>query len=292
MIPEVVRESVETFLSVVGGTPVTWLGEQRYGSSISESWRIETNQGYYFLKHNLSRSFPEMFEAEARGLQLLRDSGCLQIPDVLAVDSAGDHSFILMEYLKEQDAKPKMFENFGRAMAEMHQHSWKAYGLAYSNYIGSLRQTNAPRGNWIPFFIEERLEPMLRLAVERKKIDQNFAVSFEKLFHKMEELIPVEKPALLHGDLWAGNFIPREDCVALIDPAVYYGHREVDIAMTLLFGGFSQDFYDAYNEVFPLEAGWQDRIELFNLYPILVHVNLFGSQYQAKLQSYLDKYIK
>lgn len=292
MIPELVRESVEKFLSVVGGSPVTWMGEQRFGSSISDSWRIETNQGFYFLKYNLSRQFPEMFEAEARGLQILRDAGCMQIPEVLAVDSVGEYSFILMEYFPEVEAKPDMFENFGRAMAQMHQQSWKAYGLAYSNYIGSLRQTNAARGDWIPFFIEERLEPMLRLAVERKKIDQTFAVSFEKLFKKMDQLIPVEQPALLHGDLWAGNFIPRGECVALIDPAVYYGHREADIAMSLLFGGFSQGFYDAYNEIYPLESGWKERIELFNLYPILVHVNLFGSQYQAKLQSYLDKYIK
>jgi fructosamine-3-kinase len=143
-----------------------------------------------------------------------------------------------------------------------------------------LLQSNEYTANWIDFFIEKRLKAQAGLAFYNGEIPRSLYDKFNDLYNKLPELLPSEKPALLHGDLWSGNVIVGSNGhVSLIDPAVYYGNREAEIAFTKLFGGFSSAFYDAYNEAFPLEKGFEERIDIYNLYPLLVHVNLFGSGY-------------
>lgn len=153
-------------------------------------------------------------------------------------------------------------------------------------------QKNEQKKSWTEFLITQRLQPMLELAVNQGDVNYIEAKIFDSLFLKLDKLIPQEKPALLHGDLWPGNFLvgPAEEAV-LIDPAVYYGHREMDLAMMHLFGGFPPKLFDAYNEIYPLEIGWQKRIELNQLYPLLVHVNLFGRSYWDRVKEIVERYV-
>jgi protein-ribulosamine 3-kinase len=292
MIPSVVLENVLGVLSCVHNEKVEVKNHHPFGSSISKTWMLETSVGDFFLKHHQNKNFPEMFEAEAKGLKFIGETKSFRVPQVIQVGEENiEESYLLLQFIHESPGSEKMFENFGRSMAELHKNTWKAFGLAHSNYIGSLRQTNAPRGDWVPFFIEERLEPMIKLAVESKHLETSLAVRFERIYKKIENMMPVEVPALLHGDLWSGNFIRQGDNVVLIDPAIYFGHREADLAMSRLFGGFDESFYGAYHEVFPLEKGWEERAEVFNLYPLLVHVNLFGDQYVTRFMNVIKKYL-
>lgn len=292
MIPSIVLENVLDVLSCVHNEKVEIKNHHPFGSSISKTWMLETSVGDFFLKHHQNKNFPEMFEAEAKGLRLIGETKSFRVPKVIQVGEENiEESYLLLQFIHERPGSEKMFENFGRSMAELHKNTWKAFGLAHSNYIGSLRQTNAPRGDWVPFFIEERIEPMIKLAVESKHLETSLAVRFERIYKKIENMMPVEVPALLHGDLWSGNFIRQGDNVVLIDPAIYFGHREADLAMSRLFGGFDESFYGAYNEAFPLEKGWEERAEVFNLYPLLVHVNLFGDQYVTRFMNVIKKYL-
>ena len=153
---------------------------------------------------------------------------------------------------------------------------------------GRFEQYNHPNSNWINFFIEQRLDVQVKLAIKSGAVDAGWEKKFEALYAKLPSLIAVEKPSLIHGDLWSGNLITDEKGEpCLIDPAVYYGNREADLAMTRLFGGFSGEFYSAYEEAFPLPPGAEGRVDLYNLYPLLVHVNLFGGSYVHSVESIL-----
>lgn len=155
--------------------------------------------------------------------------------------------------------------------------------------MGSLPQSNKKQARWNDFFIEERLKKQVLLA--REYFSSADLISFERLYARLDELLPVEPSALLHGDLWGGNYMVSSDGKAcLIDPAVYYGHREVDIAMTTLFGGFDEQFYISYNEEYPLEINWQQRLDIFKLYPLLIHLNLFGSGYLGSILSIIRRF--
>ena len=177
----------------------------------------------------------------------------------------------------------------GQRLASLHRCSSEFFGLDDDNYIGSLRQYNHPNSNWINFFIEQRLEVQVKLAINKWRCcPHGGQKKFESLYAKLPSLIASEKPSLVHGDLWSGNLITDdkgEPC--LIDPAVYFGNREADLAMTRLFGGFNDEFYSAYEESFPLPQGSEKRIDLYNLYPLLVHVNLFGGSYVHSVEGIL-----
>ena len=170
----------------------------------------------------------------------------------------------------------------------MHQQTHPKFGLEFDNYIGSLQQSNEQNKNWDDFFIQKRLQAQLSIG----DFTANILSDFDKLFQKIPNIFPAEKTALLHGDLWSGNFLAKGgDTPTLIDPAIYYGNREMDIAMSKLFGGFNSDFYFAYNESYPLENGWEERIQICNLYPLLVHVNLFGGGYINQVKNILSYYV-
>jgi protein-ribulosamine 3-kinase len=187
--------------------------------------------------------------------------------------------------------KTNYWKDFAQKLAQLHKNTAPIFGLDHDNYIGSLPQSNRQTQKWTDFFISQRLEPLVTKAVASGLLDSQTAQRFDRLFSKLDQLIPEEKPALLHGDLWSGNVMTDEHGeVCLIDPAVYYGHREVDLAFSTLFGAFHGEFYEAYNEAFPLEKGWKQRIDLFNLYPLLVHLILFGRSYYHQVISTLEKF--
>lgn len=261
------------------------------GGSINQVFLLSTDRGSLCLKYNQAKAYPNMFEAEASGLSLLERAGEIRVPAVVEAVTLTQYSYLLLEYIEASRKIPDFMADFGRSLAMLHKNSNDKFGLDYDNYMGSLPQQNKWHDDWISFFVEERLEYQITLAWNSGMLPETVRKQFDLLFARLKDLFPKENPALIHGDLWSGNFITSESGrPCLIDPAIYYGHREIDIAMSALFGGFSSDFYTSYEEVFPLEKGWKERLDLYNLYPLLVHLNLFGSGYLGSIITILKKY--
>ena len=293
MLNSELKQIIESALSEKLHLPVSITDSVSIGGGcINDCYKIKTSSGNFFLKYNDAKRYPEMFEAEAKGLHILKKANEIYIPEVISYgeESASGGSFLILEYI-ESGKKNNFFENFGKRLARQHKYSSEKFGLDHNNYIGSLPQSNKFHDNWNEFFILERLEKQIQLARNFNRIDHSTMKQFNNLFKHIEEIFPNENPALLHGDLWSGNYLTTPDgAPCVIDPAVYYGHREMDIGMTKLFGGFSPEFYDSYNEHYPLEKGWQQRIDVANLYPLMVHVNLFGGSYLMQVQSVLKRF--
>lgn len=265
----------------------TFLG----GGSINQVCKVDTEEGSFVMKVNSLSRYPGMFKAEAEGLRLLGNSKTIAVPEVVAIVELQQQQVLLLEYIESSKRTANFFEVFGQQLAALHQNTAPVYGLHFNNRIGSLPQDNSQEETLINFFIHRRLEPQLRLAVRQGKLNSDDEKKFEVLYKKLLCLLPDEKPALIHGDLWKGNFICGNDGTAwLIDPAVAYSCREADIAMSKLFGGFEDVFYQAYTSTFPLSENWEQRIDLWNLYPLLVHVNLFGGTYSNDVRAILKRF--
>ena len=250
------------------------------GGCINECYRLKTSAGIFFLKKNNPAKFPGMFAAEARGLNHLNQAVSGIAPQVIAEKENEQEMILILEWIEQGVAKKNFWSDFAYKLASVHRNSHASFGLGYSNYIGALVQDNRPLADWDLFFIERRIKPQLKSAVDSKRLSASLITPFEKLFSKLPEIFPPEAPALVHGDLWSGNFMTGPDgMVRLIDPAIYFGNREADLAMTRLFGGFDISFYRHYQEHFPLQPGFEKRADIYNLYPLLVHVNLFGGYY-------------
>jgi len=279
------------------GRPVRIHGDRPVGGgSINDAYRLDTSEGPFFVKVDPGGS-PDMFAAEADGLGRLRATGVVRVPEVIAtaeVDGPGGRnaSYILLEWVEHGLATESYWAALGRSLAALHRHRAPTFGLERDNYIGRLKQVNTPHDHWAEFFVACRLEPQVRMARDHGRIGDGGVLRAERLFTRVEQLFPPEPPALLHGDLWSGNVLcDAHGLPVLIDPAVYHGHREMDIAMTKLFGGFEADFYSAYNDAWPLETDWEERTDLCNLYPLLVHVNLFGGGYVQQVEAVLKRFV-
>ena len=261
------------------------------GGSINTCYQLKAGN-LYFLKINDALKFPDMFRAEAEGLKLIRETNTIHVPNVIAHGNSGTEQFLLMRWIESGRNSTYVQEDLGRQLAAMHQHTAAQFGLDHNNYMGSLTQSNRVHSDWTDFFIAERLEPQIKIAVQKGLVSGSLHSDFQLLFSRLNNLYPREKPALVHGDLWSGNYmISASGEPLLIDPAAAFAHREVDIAMSTLFGGFDADFYRAYNEVFLLENAWEQRLDLWNLYPLLIHLNLFGAGYLQQVKSCLKRYL-
>lgn len=292
MLSDELKKSAEIILSRKAGKQVQISGSSPVGGGcINEAFELHSNFGKYFIKYNSSASFPGMFEKEAVGLKLLTNTKSINIPEVIGFEQGDNYAFILLQYIEKGNSDRNFWNEFGTKLADLHRNTSEYFGLDHDNYIGSLTQTNKPLPEFISFFISQRIEPQLMAARNKGAFSQSDIRYFDSLFKSLHNIIPVEKPSLVHGDLWSGNFlVSANGSPYLIDPAVYYGHRETDIAMTQLFGGFQPEFYHAYNQAFPLERDWQKRIDIFNLYPLLVHVNLFGGSYIAQVMRIIRQF--
>lgn len=249
------------------------------GGCINNAVLVTTDQGPFFVKWNHKEKY-DMFLAESKGLVLLKDYSRFTIPEVLGCEIVQEESYLVLEFIENGSANQRYWEAMGVNLAALHGHHHDLFGLTHHNYIGSLHQDNTRKDQWIDFFIENRLEVPLRLALQRGVISREYADGFRSMYSRFKDLFPREKPSLLHGDLWSGNVMTASNGdPCLIDPATYYGHREMEIAFTRLFGGFDQVFYDSYQEAYPMENGFDHRQDVYNLYPLLVHLNLFGSSY-------------
>jgi len=261
------------------------------GGDINDAYRFETSAGRFFIKINSASRFPQMFQKEAQGLRLLKSTDEIEVPEVITFEEESDIAFLLLKFINTGTKKSNFWEKFGIQLSNLHKHSNSFFGLDHDNYIGSIHQSNQKHKKWTDFYREERLNKQVQLARDNGRIDFGTVQVFDRFYSKLDEIFPVEPPALVHGDLWGGNFMVSEKGnPVIIDPAVYYGHREMDLGMSKLFGGFNSQFYEAYAENFPLEKGWEKRLDYCNLYPLMVHVNLFGGGYLASVKSILRKF--
>jgi len=265
------------------------------GGDINDAFELAlASDRVVFAKTN-GNADRQMFPAEARGLNWLRDARALRIPEVLAV-SAGrtdEPAFLVLEYVPSGRPGTGFDERLGRGLADLHRAGAPSFGLDHDNFIGRLPQRNATTANWPEFYREHRLGAQLELAVRSGLATGAMRRGFAQLFARLDDLVGPEEPAVrLHGDLWGGNLhVDDRGEPVLIDPAVYGGHREVDLAMMKLFGGFGRRVFDAYAEVFPLLPGHEDRVALYQLYPLMVHVNHFGGGYVASVERALSRYV-
>ena len=260
------------------------------GGSIHRCYRWRCGDTLLFVKV-ADRSGGAGLEAEATGLQTLAAAQAVRVPRVLARGSAGPTLFLALEWIESRPAGRAAEHSLGELLAAQHRVTAAEFGFADDNFIGRTRQANGWLGDWSEFFREQRLRPQLALAAQN-----GFAPLLEqpgaRLLESLAALLANHRPvaSLLHGDLWVGNWLADEQAAPVIfDPAVYYGDREADLAMTRLFGGFGRAFYDAYQTVAPLPAGHAVRAELYNLYHVLNHANLFGGAYGRQARASIDR---
>jgi fructosamine-3-kinase len=232
-----------------------------------------------------------MFAAEARGLAWLAEARALRVPEVVAVGPG----FLALELVVAAAPARDFDERLGRGLAALHRFGAPRFGLDHDNCIGRLPQDNTPASEpgWAAFYRARRLEPQLRRAADDGLASSRMRRGFERLFAELDDLVgPAEPPARLHGDLWGGNLLCDDAGLpCLCDPAVYGGHREIDLAMMRLFGGFGARAFAAYDEAWPLAEGAAARVALYQLYPLMVHVNLFGGGYVGQVEATLDRLV-
>ena len=284
-LPSALRERLEAALSGRAARSVDILGAERVtGGCIHQTARLATNLREDFFLKWAKDPVSDVFAAEADGLNALREATDLTVPEVIGHSKAGeDPAWLLLEYVPPGSPAPDYEEHLGESLAVLHEAREDPYGWHRSNYIGSLPQANTTTDDWSAFWWAERLEPQLALAGDNGRL-----AGLDREWAQLESKLPSllagaaeDGRSLLHGDLWSGNVYAGPDGgPVLVDPAVYRGHREVDLAMTELFGGFPRAFYAAYEDRRPLTDGYEDiRRNVYQLYPLLVHVNLFGGAY-------------
>lgn len=258
------------------------------GGSIADAYDVDLADGRRaFLKTHESLA-AEAFAEEAEGLAWLREANAVRVPDVLGVGE-GQPGFLLLERIDMATRSAPSGagdEAFGRGLAALHRFGAVSFGLACDNHLATLPQPNAPAESWAAFYRDRRIMPLTAMARGRGLVSSRLERDLARLCDRMESLAgPRELPSRLHGDLWGGNRVVDGNGESwLVDPAVYAGHREIDLAMMRLFGGFSKRVFDAYAEVFPLAAGNEQRVSLYQLYPLLAHVVMFGSGYVAQVE--------
>ena len=263
------------------------------GGDINQALRLdglllENNEAIsFFIKLNRKELLP-MFEAEASGLQEIAKSKTIRVPHVISIGHESDHSFIILESLAFTATGSHQL--LAQQLAAMHKKSAETFGWSQQNTIGSTPQINMQSDKWIEFWREQRLGYQLNLA-KQNGANVSLIVKGETLIKELDSFFVDYKPkaSLLHGDLWSGNygFVEAGEPV-IFDPAIYYGDREADIAMTELFGGFSTEFYNEYNTLWPLDKGYQQRKKLYNLYHVLNHFNMFGGGYALQSENMID----
>ena len=264
------------------------------GGCIANSRKLQFSSGReFFLKQSRGGS-SNSFASEARGLEELRKSGVVRVPEVM--DKGPD--FLLLEWIEVgKNSTDSSMEELGRQLAELHSFRGDKFGFVEDNYLGDSPQSNLTstegKDNWAIFFAGNRLHFQAELAEKKGYATPEIRGLLDVLIEKIPDLLSgtEEKPSLLHGDLWCGNYLIDVDGRPwLIDPAVYYGHREADLAMTSLFGGFTKTFYSAYESAFPLVPGYPEREPLYQLYHLMNHLNLFGTGYYGQVLSILKRY--
>ncbi|NND71517.1 MAG: phosphotransferase [Rhodothermales bacterium] len=256
----------------------------------AQTHRVSTRDHIYFCK-SVPAGESNRLVTEASGLKLLREHSELTIPRVYGVEkSSDDRAYILIDWIDFQQPTAIDWACFGRRLARMHQTTSESFGLDHNNYIGLTRQINAPGKSWFSFFVSNRLLFQRDIAQKNGLWRDVWSRLLDRTISLFEKMIPSNiKPSLCHGDLWSGNCGFTAGSPSIFDPAVYYGHYEVDLAMTRLFGGFPFEFYNAYHEINPEVDGTRDRCDVYNLYHLINHLNIFGKSYEHQVDSILNR---
>ena len=301
----------ETILYQHLGQPAEVLDSQFLsGGDISTAARVFSSEGTFFIKWTYARNGDaarqtpdgrsaegtDLFAAEAHGLARLRQTQTLAVPATIGHGQQGDKAYLILAYVEQapdglRSANATYWTYLAHQLAELHAHTQPRFGFDQDNYIGSLPQRNALTDSGYDFFFEQRLLPQAGQALYDGWLTKPTYEALLRLRTRLPDLLPPDRPALLHGDLWTGNLLQTEAGMPLVvDPAVYFGFREAELAFTRLFGGFDAQFYRAYEELFPLEPGFAERVAIYNLYPLLVHVNLFGAGYVPGVERVLSRF--
>lgn len=256
------------------------------GGCINSATVLQDASRKFFVKLNDAARL-SMFEAEAEGLKEIVQSRSVRVPLPLCSGTVDGSAFLVLEHLELESADAHSLEQLGRELAQMHRATQKNFGWHRDNTIGSTSQINTPNADWVAFWREHRLGFQLKLATQNGR---NLMKKGERLMADLGDFFHTYRPvpSLLHGDLWGGNIGAAGERPVIFDPAVYYGDREADLAMTELFGGFSARFYQTYQEAWPLDPGYKIRKTLYNLYHVLNHFNLFGGGYASQAEHMID----
>lgn len=262
-----------------------------YGGNFNLAVRVKTGISEYFIKWTQSEH-QGLFEAEAKNLQLIQQTGAINVPNVLGVGTLDEKEYLMLDCIQSAEKSTNYWSDFGGKLAQLHQkHAREGHGLDYDNFLGAAKQENTWQKDGVQFFIQNRLKKQVDTAIYHRKISAAMEDKFNLLYDKLPQLIPNESSALLHGDLWSGNAMVNENGkITLVDPCCYFGLREAELAFTTMFGGFPKEFYEAYHRTFPIEKDFHQRIPLYNLYPLMVHVNLFGEGYLPAVTKILSSY--
>lgn len=283
--------TIAAAISAATGRPFSALTQHAVGGGcINQTYVIADRDQHYFVKLNES-AVREMFAAEAEGLQALAASGAIRVPAPICWATHGETAYLVLEYLPFGSGESDSADRLGAQLAALHRHTAPRFGWHRDNTIGATPQINTPCDDWPEFWRERRLRYQLQLAAQRG-CGTALRTKGERLLDGVASLLTNHAPAaaLLHGDLWSGNYATLASGQPVIfDPAVYYGDRETDLAMTELFGGFSPRFYAAYRDHYPLPDGYALRSQLYNLYHVLNHFNLFGGGYAAQAERVIDR---
>ncbi|HKP64444.1 MAG TPA: fructosamine kinase family protein [Polyangiales bacterium] len=266
------------------------------GGDINRAFALTLGSGRRLFAKTHAAALPQVFVREAEGLSWLAQARALRVPEVLAASDADElgPACLVLELITPGARTGRYSEAFGRGLAALHKSGASCFGHDTPNYLATLPQDNTPSDTWPRFYAERRLTPLLTQAVQRGDVPHSLAGRLRQLCERMEMFCgDPEPPARLHGDLWGGNALAAEGGEpVLIDPAVYGGHREVDLAMMQLFGGFERRVFQAYDEVYRRQPGHEERVALCQLYPLLAHVCLFGSSYTPQLERALSRYVR
>lgn len=273
------------------GSPITKITSLS-GGDISQAYCIHSQSNRFFCKMNQKASAHKMFMVEKAGLEAISQTNTIKAPKVLFCGQYESVAYLIMEFVEAKSPSQSEMESLGHQLAALHKTQVQNYfGWQQDNFIGNLPQSNKSHPSWISFYAHERLLPQLKSARDFGYLDFEEIPSEENLLKTCQSLFPEINPSLLHGDLWSGNYlISKSGKPYLIDPAVYFGHYEVDLAMTRLFGGFDLAFYPAHAEHFSKIPQQNERNDIYQLYYLLVHLNLFGRSYYAPVKKLLKRY--
>jgi len=261
------------------------------GGDFARAYQASLSDGEQIFVKTHQNPPANFFSTEAAGLEWLRSSGHVNVPKVLAVSD--DPPFLAMQWVDIGSETTATERQFGRELAQLHQSEFACFGRPDGRTTGSQAVPNLSCESWTQFYASQRLIPLAKMAYEKRALPQSCISKLEKLSSRLDEFGAGDEAAcLLHGDLWAGNrVVDTHGKSWLIDPAAHGGHREFDLAMMRLFGGYGKACFDAYQEIFPLQAGWKDRVALHQLAPLIVHAIKFGGSYAAATESAVSNYV-